>query len=564
MFKVTCYKLYNPCYNFLNLLRIMKEQKLERFKNHWIHSSVVYQIYPLSFKDSNADGKGDLGGIIEKLDYLNDGKESLGIKAVWISPVYKSPMIDGGYDISDYYDIDPLFGDIKTFDRLVSELHRRKMKLIVDLVGNHTSFAHPWFVEARSSRDNPKRDWYIWKDPKPDGSPPNNWLSVFGGSAWIYEKASGQYCLHSFMPTQPDLNWKNPEVQSEMKKIMEFWIGRGVDGFRVDALYHFIEDSLYRDDPPNPDFIPGDDPYKSLLHIHSKGQAELPEAMKIFREIIAEHKDIFIVSEVYAPVPKLKEMYAICPGEQYAPFNFNLIGLPWKASAYKKSIDEFEKVLVLEETPTYVLGNHDLSRVRTRLGKECSRLAAFLLFTLRGVPFVYYGDEIGMKDEKIPYEKVQDAAERETPGFQLGRDPGRTPMQWDDSQYAGFSAAEPWLPLGENWKTDNVKSQDVNPKSILSMYRTLIHFRNGSIVLQRGKYVPLTSRSEDVFSFLREYGNERLLVVANFSNDTVEETLPNGQVKIIVSSYLDRRSEEVSGTLITLRPQEGYLLEITK
>ena len=541
------------------------ENKKPKENNAWYKRSVVYQIYPLSFKDSHADGVGDLEGIIQKLDYLNDGtKNSLGIKAIWFSPVYPSPMEDAGYDISNYEDISYLFGDLKTFDRLIFECKKRGIHVIMDLVGNHTSSRHGWFLESRASKENSKRDWYVWKDPKQGGGPPNNWLSVFGGSAWEFDKKTGQYYLHSFLHSQPDLNWRNDEVKKEMKKVMKFWIERGVDGFRVDAFYHFIEDPLYRDDPPNDDYVPGDNVYNSLRHIHSKGRVQIPEAMKIFKETLDENPHVFIVNEVYVDLVRLEEMYRIGESERYVPFNFNFIAMPWEAGVYKKFIDDFEASLRPHDTPTYVFGNHDVSRLASRVGKNRVRSAALLLLTLRGIPFIYYGDEIGMENGIMPPDSGEHSPgkpSKRVPIFNFGRDAERTPMQWDDSTFGGFSTHEPWLNLITNYKTVNVKNQSDDSKSLLSLYKTLIHFRNSSKTLQFGGYTPMSAKSKDVFMFMREYADEKLLVIINFSNKKCEESLP-GKAEVICNTFIDRQTGEKISGKITLRPNEGYLLKI--
>ncbi|MFQ5584075.1 MAG: alpha-amylase family glycosyl hydrolase [Calditrichia bacterium] len=562
------------------LINIMFKQKLKDFfgnnklkqtkAENWAHKVVVYQIYPRSFRDTDNNGIGDLEGIIEKLDYLNDGTEdSLGVGAIWLSSIYKSPMIDFGYDVSDYYDIDPIFGDMKTFDKLIKEAHRRGIKVIMDFVPNHTSSQHPWFIESRSSKDNPKRNWYIWKDPVrqlADSSkiPPTNLLSFFGGPAWTYDKKTGQYYHHSFLPEQPDLNWRNPEVKNEMIKVLKFWMAKGVDGFRIDSIYHLVEDDEYRDDPPNPNYVPGkDDPYNELLHLYSQGRPETLSSLNSFCEVLDEYHGKFMVTESELNLPEMVKFYKTCANKPYAPFNFNLMSLPWDANAYKKFIDDFENSITPGSSPNYVMGNHDRPRLTSRLGRERARLAAMLLLTLRGIPFIYYGDELGIKDVKIPLDEIKDPWEKRVPGFNLGRDPERTPMQWNNEKYAGFSDVKPWLPIDIERKQHNVENESEDPQSVLNLYRQLIHYRNGSKALLEGKYNSVELGQKDIFAFTRTDG-EKILVILNFAANTKEVQVPGiKKGETVMSTYMDREpGNEVDLNNFLLRPNEGLLLKI--
>lgn len=532
---------------------------------------MVYQVYPRSFKDSDGDGVGDLTGIIEKLDYLNDGStsspqggtdKSLGVNAIWLNPVYKSPMKDFGYDISDYRDIDPLFGTLETFDRLVKEAHKRGIKIIMDFVANHTSSEHPWFIESRSSKGNPKRDWYIWRDAKPDGSPPNNWLSVFGGSAWSFDEKTKQYYMHSFLPDQPDLNWRNQEVRDEMTDILRFWLKRDVDGFRTDAVYHLVKDDEFRDDPPNPNYSSGrQDPYESLLHIYSQGRPELKETTNSLCNVLGIHNgDVYMVSEAYIGVPQMVEFYKACDNGLHAPLNFNLMTIPWSGESFKKFIDDFEISLRSNDWPNYVLGNHDRSRLATRIGQERARLAAMLMFTLRGMPFIYYGEELGMEDVAIPDNKCLDPWGKNVPGFNVGRDPERTPMQWDESSHAGFTGGNPWLLVSPDYKKRNVKVESRDPLSMLSFYKKLIRQRTNSPALLTGMYKPLESGNKDVFVFGRECEKEKLLVAINFS-DT--ERVSGLQVRgsLLCGTHSENAREKVTDLAqLKLRPYEGIII----
>src|SRR5690606_7702723 len=418
----------------------------------WWQKDILYQIYPRSFKDSDGDGIGDLPGILEKLDYLKD----LGIKGVWISPFYPSPMADFGYDVSDYTGIHPMFGTMEDFDRLLAEVHERGLKLILDFVPNHSSDQHPWFQESKSSKDNPKRDWYIWKDPGPNGGPPNNWGAAFGGSGWEYDEASGQYYYHAFLKEQPDLNWRNPEVQEAMFNAMRFWLDKGVDGFRVDVMWHMIKDEQFRNNPPNPDYSEGKSPYDKLLQAYNTDQFDVHDIVKKMRAVMDKYDERVMIGEIYLPIDKLVAYYGQDSEGAHLPFNFQLVMTPWDARKIEAAVNQYEGALPADGWPNWVLGNHDNSRIATRVGKEQARNAAILLLTLRGTPTMYYGDEIGMQDVEISADQVQDPQEKNIPGKGLGRDPERTPMQWDTSENAGFTSGKPWLPLMDDHKKINV------------------------------------------------------------------------------------------------------------
>jgi len=536
-------------------------------KENWSRRAVVYQIYPRSFKDTNGDGVGDLKGIIEKLDYLNDGTDaSLGITAIWFNPIYKSPMKDFGYDISDYRDIDPIFGDLDIFDRLVAEAHKRGIKIIMDFVPNHTSSEHPWFQESKRSKDNSKRDWYIWRDPKTDGSPPNNWLSVFGGSAWTRDEKTGQYYVHSFLPDQPDLNWRNKDVRDEMANVLRFWLKRGVDGFRTDAVYHLIKDDEFRDDPPNPNYDASrDEPYDALLHVYSQGRPELAETANTLCNVLGEHSgNIYMVSEAYLGLPQMLELYKACDNSLQAPFNFNLMMLPWNVAEFKKFIDEYEEKLGPDDWPNYTLGNHDRSRLATRLGQDRARLAVMMQFTLRGMPFVYYGDELGMEDVQIPADAVIDPWGKNMPGFGVGRDPERTPMQWNSNTNAGFTDGEPWLPVASDYKEKNVERESSDPNSMLSFFKELIHYRTNSPALLTGSYKPIESGNEHVFVFGRECASEKLLVAINFS-DSEQIVALSVDGTLLCNTYRSKcGGEKIKTTQLKLNPYKGLMIRLNQ
>ena len=531
----------------------------------WWQRGVVYQIYPRSFKDTTANGVGDLQGIIEKLDYLNDGSpDSLAVDAIWISPFYPSPMVDFGYDVSDYCDVDPLFGDLATFDRLVAEAHRRNMKVIIDWVPNHTSDQHPWFVESRRSRENPKREWYIWRDPKPDGSPPNNWGSFFGGPAWTLDTETGQYYLHQFVPEQPDLNWRNPEVRDAMFETLRYWLDRGVDGFRMDVIGLIIKDEQLRDNPPDPDALPDlpkNDLFHRLLQVYNMDQDEVHEVLKEIRRVLDAYEERVAIGELWGPLPRWIKYYGEDGDELHLPFNFRLMRQPWQAKAMRQSVDELETALPGFAWPNYVLGNHDIPRLVSRFGGRAqARVAAMMLLTLRGTPTLYYGDELGMENGVIPPDKIQDPQ-----GINLGpewsRDVARTPMQWDNGSYAAFSTVEPWLPVSADYQSQNVASQSADPTSMLNLYRRLLRYRRSSPALQWGRYLPLDVE-EDCFVYLREVDGERRLVALNFVDEARHLSIPaEAWGRVVLSTHPDRE-ELVDLSRLQLRPYEGIIVEL--
>ena len=534
----------------------------------WWQTGVVYQIYPRSFQDSNGDGVGDLAGITQRLEYLSD---TLGVDAIWLSPIYPSPMHDFGYDVANYTDIHPLFGTLEDFDRLLEETHQRGMKMILDLVPNHTSDEHPWFVESRSSRDNPKRDWYLWRDPAPDGGPPNNWLSHFGGPAWTYDETTGQYYLHQFVKQQPDLNYRNPEVVTAILDVMRFWLDRGVDGFRVDVIGLMIKDTEFRDEPPNPawDSIK---PFDSLLHIYTANLPEVHDLIRQMRAVLDSYDDRMMVGETYLPNDMLMLYYGSADMlECHLPFNFQLITAPWDAAGVRKMVDDYEAVLPPDAWPNWVLGNHDQHRLATRIGREHARVANMLLLTLRGTPTCYYGDELGMENVPIPPEKIQDPPAINQPEIAhiVGRDPERTPMQWDDSPNAGFAAPDVqdlWLPLAPNYKEVNVANQLTDPRSFLSYFRKLLAYRKSTPALLWGSYSSIDPGSREAqancFVFERQAGDQRLLIALNFSSQDQTLSLPGlGKGSIVLSTNLDREGE-VNLTDFNLRANEGCILEL--
>lgn len=530
----------------------------------WWQKGVIYQIYPRSYQDSNDDGIGDLPGIIRRMDYI----QSLNVDAVWLSPIYPSPMHDFGYDVADYTGIHPLFGTMDDFDRLVDETHTRGLKLILDLVPNHTSDAHRWFVESRSSRDNAKRDWYIWRDPAPDGGPPNNWLSFFGGPAWTFDDITGQYYLHQFVTQQPELNYRNPQVLPAMLDVMRFWLDKGVDGFRVDVIWLMLKDDQFRDEAPNRDWD-GVKPFDGLRHIHTANLPGVHRIIRQMRSVLDEYDERMMVGEIYLPNEELVKYYGRNDDECHLPFNFQLINLDWDARAIRTAVDAYEDVLPPDGWPNWVLGNHDQHRVASRVGPDRARVANMLLLTLRGTPTTYYGEEIAMQNVPIPPEFVQDPPAVNQPEIAhlIGRDPERTPMQWDSLPNAGFASegTTPWLPLGADYALRNVAVQESDPTSMLSLYRALTRLRRTEPALHIGDYASLDVGPDDIYAFLRTTpGADRFLIVLNFGSESL--TLNASHVApaadIAVSTDMLRRGK-VDLKKLSVNPNDGLVLRLS-
>jgi alpha-glucosidase len=518
----------------------------------WWQRGVVYQIYPRSFQDSNGDGIGDLRGIMQRLDHL----VALGVDALWLSPIQPSPMADFGYDVADYRDIDPIFGNLADFDALVAQAHARGLRVILDFVPNHSSDRHPWFLESRADRASPKRDWYIWRDPAPDGGPPNNWLSHFGGGAWEWDQQTGQFYLHSFLAAQPDLNWRNPEVRAAMYDVLRFWLDRGVDGFRVDVLWLLIKDELFRDNPPNPGWKPGDSSHDRLLDLYTADQPEVHGIIAEMRGILDSYDQRLLIGEIYLPVERLVAYYGKELGGAHLPFNFQLIRAPWNATEVARIIQEYEAALPPGAWPNWVLGNHDQSRIATRIGTAQARVAAMLLLTLRGTPTIYYGEEIGMQDVPIPPELVQDPAEKNQPGIGVGRDPQRTPMLWDGSAHGGFTTGRPWLPAGPEPFAATVEHLSREAGSLLSLYRRLIALRRDNEALTAGSIAEVSAEGE-VLSFLRIGTGRRCRVMLNMGPTALR--MPRLGRTLLLSTHADAGEE--TAEQIELRPGEGIILE---
>ena len=519
----------------------------------WWQKSVIYQIYPRSFQDSNGDGVGDLRGIISRIDYLR----WLGIQAVWLSPIFPSPMADFGYDICDYTDIDPVFGSLADFDQLLDGMHRAGLKLILDFVPNHTSDRHPWFIDSRASRGSARRNWYIWRDPAADGGPPSNWQSEFGGPAWTLDPATGQYFYHAYLRQQPDLNWREPEVREAMHDVMRFWLDRGVDGFRVDAIHMLVEDEALTDNEPNPLWQPGQSPARRLLRTQT---ADLPEThahVMGMRKVLDEYTDRVLIGEAYLPFDRMMRYYGDALAGFQLPFNFHLIRAPWNPRAIADLVAQYEAALPPGAWPNWVLGNHDKPRLATRLGgPPHARLAALLLLSLRGTPTIYNGEEIGMVNGVIRPGDVRDPWEQNAPGLGLGRDPCRTPMQWSGAPGAGFSDGTPWLPIPATASQCNVESETADPESMLWFYRRILALRASEAALAVGAY-RLLEVTDQVLVFERSVPGTAVVIALNFAAQPQRVTL-SGRQRLLLSTHPHRPVEVPA--ILSLAAFEGMVL----
>jgi alpha-glucosidase len=531
----------------------------------WWKNGIVYQIYPRSFQDSNGDGIGDLEGIIQRLDHLNGKNYSLGIDAIWLSPIYPSPNYDFGYDISDYKSIDPIYGDLKTFQSLLKQAHKRKIHIILDLVMNHTSHLHPWFLESRSSRNSPYRNYYLWEDPK-NGKQPNNWLSVFGGEGWTWDENTKQYYFHSFLKEQPDLNWRNPKVREEMYSIMKFWLDMGVDGFRLDVANCFIKDRLLRNNPSK--FLKGLRSYDRQIHYFDRDRVELHEIFKEIRTILDSYDNRMCVGEIMQDLPG----NVFVPAEYYGnhdelnlAFNFSFLFSSWNAKSFFRIIDEFEKALGPNQQPNYTLSNHDFPRHISRYSKDGhtiprAKLAAMLLLTLRGTPFLYYGEEIGMTREWVARKEMKDPVGKKYWPIFPGRDPERLPMCWDQSIGYGFSESKPWLPYHSKSSEINVKNQIKDSESLFNVYRNLIEIRRTHESLQIGAMECILLSDDEVIGIRRHTKEESIYIFMNFSSKSKVFQVPQiWKLKEVLYSTIDLESEEVGKTVLSLKGDQGII-----
>ncbi len=543
----------------------------------WAQVNAIYQIYPRSFQDSNGDGVGDIRGVIDRMEYFKGGKDSLGVDAIWFSPFFPSPMADFGYDVSDYCNIDPLFGTLEDFKELVTKAHERGVKVMLDFVPNHSSNEHPWFLEAKSSRDNPKRDYYTWADPKPDGSPPNNWLSIFGGSAWEWDETTRQYYLHTFLKEQPDLNWDNPAVRREMQNVLKFWFELGVDGIRADAVRWISKDAHLRDDPRNTAYQAGNaqlagggggDEFGSLLHVHSRFGPKLFDYLREMTDVVEAYPDRIMIfedypDEIFTTRDQYLGFYGVNPRVSM-PFNFEGIGKPFDAEEYRRFITEFQGMLNPDEhTPVYCFGNHDQHRLVSRVGREQARVVAVMQLALPGLPVVYYGDELGMANGVIKPEQEQDPLNKIKPGLGQGRDPERTPMQWDASATAGFSTGQPWLPLAAGHKACNVDMESTDPDSFFAMYQKLLRVRDTYDIFHKGDYETFGEADPNLYVFSRRLGEEHVFVVLNMSKKKRKFTLPHGG-KVLAASHPAAKPTVGKDGTIKLKGFEAVIVECAK
>ena len=470
-------------------------------------------------------------------------------------------MADFGYDVSNYCDIDPLFGSLHDFDQLIAAAHAHGIKVILDFVPNHTSDRHPWFLESRSSNSNSKRDWYIWSTGRSDGSPPNNWLSQFGGSAWSFDPATRQYYLHSFLREQPDLNWRNPAVRAAMYDVLRFWLERGVDGFRVDVIWLLIKDAELRDNPPNPDYRPTEPASTRVLSCYNADQPETHEIVSEMRSVLEQYDKRVLIGEIYLPIERLVAYYGKDLRGAHLPFNFQLIQTAWTAAAIAQLVTEYESALPPGGWPNWVLGNHDRPRIAARVGAAQAQIAAMLLLTLRGTPTMYYGDELGIGRVAIPPEAVQDPWERNEPGLGLGRDPSRTPFQWDATKNAGFTDGKPWLPLSSSYTSKNVATLRNDPTSLLNLYRHLLSIRRQYVALNSGAFRLIGVQGHAII-YERTAASERIIICLNFRDLEQRISVREFAEATILASTHDDRADLDSD--FTLRPDEGLIALVSK
>jgi alpha-glucosidase len=496
----------------------------------WWRDGVIYQIYPRSFADGNGDGLGDLPGITNRLDYLQE----LGVDAIWLSPFYPTSDKDFGYDIRDYQAVDPRFGTLEDFDNLVKGAHTRGMRVVLDMVLNHTSDQHPWFQEARRSPDNPRRDWYLWRDQ------PNNWQAAFGGPAWERDPLTGQYYLHLFTKEQPDLNWRNPQVRQALLDVFRFWLERGADGFRLDVFNAYFKHPDLLDNPPR--F--GLRGFDRQQHLYDMDQPEMMPLLNELRCLLDAYPERYAVGETYLPTPQKTVSYC-GPDKLHAAFSFdftatNLI-YPWNPRWVMEKITARERVFDSAGIwPTTVMSNHDLPRAASRYcrGEQDiqARIAMTLLLTLRGTPFLYYGEEIGMRDIFLKRSEILDPAGKKYWPIYKGRDGCRSPMQWDASPFAGFSTAQPWLPLHPNYVWRNVEAQRLDPGSLFNLTKKLLALRKEVPALRRGSLAFLEDTPRSVLAYVRQSPEQSVLVAVNFADAPVCFHLPAGKWELLFAS----------------------------
>ena len=498
----------------------------------WWRGAVTYQIYPRSFLDTDGDGVGDLPGIIERLDYV----ASLGVDAIWIAPFFKSPMADFGYDIADYHDVDPLFGTLADFDALLAKAHALGLKVMIDQVLSHTSVEHAWFRESRQSRDNPRADWYVWAEAKDDGSPPNNWLSLFGGSAWQWEPRRGQYYLHNFLTSQPDLNFHHPDVRAAILDSVRFWLDKGVDGFRLDAINFCFHDCELRDNPPKPKekrrgrgFSP-DNPYAFQYHYYNNTRPENLAFLGELRALMDSYPDVATLGEISSEDSLATMAEYTRDGRLHMGYSFELLTDDFSAAHIRGTVQALEAQMT-EGWPCWAISNHDVERVLTRWGRgqpsaQLANLLTAMVCSLRGSVCVYQGEELGLTEAQLPYEALQDPyGIAFWPQFK-GRDGCRTPMPWNDADaHAGFSRGMPWLPVPPEHRVLAVNRQDADPHSVLNGFRAFMHWRQSQPALRWGD-IAFIDTAEPVLAFTRRLAGQTVLVVFNLADMAIDIRLP--------------------------------------
>jgi alpha-glucosidase len=543
-----------------------QQKPVDALGHPWWQHAVFYEIYPRSFADSNNDGVGDLNGIASKMDYLKE----LGVDAIWITPCFPSPQVDFGYDVSDYEAIDPMYGTMKDFDHLVSEGKKRGISVILDFVVNHTSDQHKWFLDSKSSRTSAHRDWYIWRDGKGPGQPPNNWFSTFGLSAWKLDPKTNQFYYHYFYPEQPDLNWRNPAVEKAMLDVTRFWYKRGVAGFRLDAVDTLFEDPNLTDNP----VLPGTDKFgrPNMLEKYNKKLPEVHDVMRKLRSTANEYGSVLIGETWTTNVSELKDYYGQNNDELQLPMDLMMTGFKGlSADQYRKHIAAVDAA---GHWPVYVITNHDIVRSYTRYADgshndDIAKMMAGLYLTLRGTAIMYYGEEIGMENnDPKSKDDVQDPIGKLGWPLEKGRDGERTPMQWNDSINAGFSQAKPWLPVPPSYKTHNVASEMKDPNSVLSFYRQLLLLRHQQAALLEGNLTMLNEKDPNVLTYLRRYKDEAILVMLNMSAtdqnvqlDPASLGFPAPKVSVLLTNF-HKPLPPASGS-IPMEPYSVFIAKIT-
>ncbi len=526
-------------------------------KTNWWKNGVIYQIYPRSFASSKGSGFGDIPGIASRLDYLAD----LGVDAIWLSPMYPSPDADFGYDVADHTAVDPRYGTMEDMDALIAQSHGRGIRVILDLVLNHTSDAHPWFRESRSGKTSPKRDWYIWKDPAPRGGPPNNWKASFGGSAWTLDKQSGQYYFHMFLDRQPDINWRNPEARKAQLDVVRFWLERGVDGFRLDVFNAYFKDDAFRSNPQK--F--GIRGFDTLRHVYDFDRPDMIPLLGELRSILDGYPDRYAVGETFCAGPERAAMY-VGADMLHAAFSFDFTSpslyFPLNPRWLAARLLRRETIFMGDKWPTTVFSNHDLPRSASRYCRgendARARLAMALLLALRGTPFLYYGEEIGMRDIRLRRREILDPPGRRYWPLYKGRDGCRSPMQWTSGPFAGFSAAKPWLPVNPDFPMRNVEAQGKDPDSLFNFTKRLIALRKECGAL-RGGDMKLVHGPRGVLAFVRSEGGEAVLVALNFRGRRTVLRLQDGAGWRVLFSSAREAAETRSGE-VPLGPHEIKLL----